>query len=215
MKKIGNPIIFRTDMQKDRLEIYLLRHGETEWTLSGQHTGRTDLSLTEEGKRQALLLKKRIQEIPFSAVFSSPLKRSLETCHIACPNHQPIIETDAKEWDYGQYEGKVRADILQANPTWDLFIQGAPQGESPDQVAQRADRLIELFIRQKGPVALFSHGHFLRVLAARWIQLNVEKGKHFALSVASLSLLSFEHAHTRVIQIWNDTHHLFHTPFDK
>ncbi len=199
--------IQKINMAPSSLQIFLLRHGETEWTVSGQHTGRTDIPLTEEGKRQALLLKYRIEKFTFEAVFSSPMKRTLDTCHLAGYKN-PIIEPDAKEWDYGQYEGLTSEKIHQANPSWDLFVQGAPGGEKPEEVARRADRMIELFLRHQGKIALFSHGHFLRVLAARWIGLGVDKGKLFALSVASISILGFEHQKQRVLQFWNDTHHL-------
>ncbi len=193
-------------MQKN-LEIFLIRHGETEWTLSGQHTSRTDISLTEEGKRQALLLKSRLQKFHFNAVFCSPMKRSLETCHLVGYKN-PLIKSDAKEWDYGEFEGQTSEKIHLIRPSWDLFSEGAPGGEKPADVSHRADRMIELFLQYEGKVALFSHGHFLRVLAARWIELSVDNGKRLALSVASLSILGFEHQKQRVLNLWNDTHHL-------
>jgi len=199
--------IQKINMGPSSLQIFLLRHGQTEWTVSGQHTSSTDIPLTEEGKRQALSLKYRIEKITFDAVFCSPMKRSLDTCHLAGFKN-PLIEPDAKEWNYGQYEGLTTEKIHQANPSWDLFAQGSPGGEKPEEVARRADRMIELFLRHQGKIALFSHGHFLRVLAARWIHLSVDKGKLFALSVASVSILGFEHQKQHVLQVWNDTHHL-------
>jgi probable phosphoglycerate mutase len=187
------------------LEIYLCRHGETEWSLSGKHTGRTDLDLTEEGKNQALGLKKRLEGLSFSAIYSSPLKRASETCLLA-GYPDPTFDSRAQEWDYGLYEGLTSDQIYKLNPSWELFSQGAPGGETPQALSQRADALIHNLLQQKGKIILFSHGHFLRVLAARWLGLDASKGKLFALAVASISILGFEHKTQKVLRLWNDTH---------
>ncbi len=186
-----------------KLEIYLCRHGETEWTVSGQHTGSTDLSLTKTGVQQALLLRKKLQKIHWASIYSSPMKRSLETCQLAQLNQSPKIDPRLKEWNYGDYEGKSTAQIVKINPSWILFQQGAPNGESPNQISDRADDLLSTLRKESGPILLFSHGHFLRALAARWLSLPVESGKLFALSVASISILSFERSQP-VLKLWNE-----------
>jgi len=175
--------------------IYICRHGETEWSKIGRHTGLTDLGLTDTGKQQALALKKRLQGIQFAQVFSSPLRRARETAELA--GFHPQIAPEAREWDYGNYEGKTSDEI---GPEWNLFRDGAPGGESPSQVAVRADKLIHLF--GPGPVLLFSHGHFLRMLAARWLGLPPEKGNLFVLSTGSLSILGLEKQQKVIVQ-WN------------
>ena len=186
--------------------IYLCRHGETPWTISKQHTGRTDLSLTEEGKKQAQLLGKRLQQIPLDRVYSSPLKRAKESCELA--GFKPLLEPDAMECDYGKYDGLTYKEITKIDPSWNLFETGAPGGESIHQISERADHLIQKFLHDPSQnIALFSHGHFLRVLAVRWLGLSPEKAIHFSLSVASLSQLSTERS-SRVIKLWNDTSHL-------
>ncbi|MDE3046650.1 MAG: histidine phosphatase family protein [Verrucomicrobiota bacterium] len=182
------------------MEIFLCRHGETEWTRSGRHTSHTDISLTEIGKNQSILLGKRLP--PCDLVLTSPLKRSRETCQLA--HLKGEICPDATEWDYGQYEGLTHDQI---DPLWNLFTEGAPGGETPAQVATRADRLVKKLRAHHGNAILFSHGHFLRVLAARWLGLKPEQGWFFFLSVASLSILGFEHDRP-VIKLWNDTSHL-------
>ncbi len=174
---------------------YLCRHGETEWSKNGKHTGRTDLSLTATGREQAKALRKRLQGIPFTQVFSSPLKRARETCELA--GFTPILEPDAMEWDYGNYEGKTSAEI---GPDWHLFRDGAPGGESPQQVAARADRFLERL--GPGPVLLFSHGHFLKMLAVRWLGLPPEAGRFFVLATGSLSILGTEKKQKVIVQ-WN------------
>ena len=191
-------------MANPGLEIYLFRHGETEWTLSGRHTGRTDIPLTPEGKQQALELKKKLKNLSFTAVYSSPLQRSAETCRIA-GYPEPTFDSRAQEWDYGLYEGLTSDQIRQLNPSWELFSQGAPGGETPQSVSQRADALLQSLLPHTGKIALFSHGHFLRALAARWLNLDISKGKLFFLSVASTSILGFEHSSKRVLRLWNET----------
>lgn len=189
------------------LNIYLCRHGETDWSLSGQHTGRTDLSLNAQGIKQLIPLKKRLQKVSWNQIYSSPLKRALETCQLMQLHLPLILEPRAVEWNYGNYEGKTTLEIDQSNPSWNLFLQGAPGGETPDQVAGRADGLLADLRKQNGNILLFSHGHFLRVLAARWLNLPPAEGRLFALSVASLSILSTERKQP-VIEQWNDVAHL-------
>lgn len=185
--------------------IYLCRHGETAWTRSGQHTGSTDIALTEKGREQAEALKRRLQSTQFDAVFCSPMKRAYETCQIA--GLKPVITSEIQEWDYGAYEGLDHEEILQKNPSWNLFVQGAPKGETPAAIAARADQFIEKLLKLDGNIAVFSHGHFLRVLCVRWLGLKVEMGSRFSLCVASISILGYEHE-ARALKLWNDTSHL-------
>lgn len=184
------------------MKIYLCRHGETTWALSGKHTGKTDIPLTSTGESQALLLKKRLQNIHFDHVFSSPLKRALQTCMLA--GFTPQINPDIAEWDYGDYEGLTSIEIEKQRAAWNIFNDGAPNGESPEQMAKRADRVIQSCLNLKGTLILFSHGHFLRALATRWIGLPVQNGKLFSLSVASVSILGTER-NQKTISLWNET----------
>lgn len=176
-------------------EIYLCRHGETEWSLSGQHTGTTDLPLTETGKKQAIALGTRLKNIHFSKVICSPKQRAEQTCRLA--GLSPTFDPDLVEWNYGNYEGKTSQEI---DPHWNLFTDGAPGGESPAQVGARADQILSRY--KDDTLAIFSHGHFSRVLAARWLGLPPSSGALFLLSVASLSILSHEHGRP-VIKLWN------------
>ena len=187
------------------LTFYLIRHGQTEWSLSGQHTGQTDLPLTAEGEIQASQLASVLSKIEFSAVFTSPLKRARKTCELAGLDRHSHIDPDLVEWNYGDYEGLTSDEILMENPAWDLFKNGAPSGESPEEVSERADRLIERLGNLRGNVALFSHGHFFSALAARWIGLPVQVGEHLELSTSSISTLGFSahHPEIRVISGWN------------
>ena len=182
-------------------ELYLCRHGETAWSLSGQHTGKTDIPLTDNGKKQAALLGKYLGKIHFEAVFSSPRIRALETCKGA-GFHDVTIDPDLQEWDYGDYEGLTSAEIKKLNPHWHLFTDGAPGGELPQEAGKRADRILQKLRAKKGPVLIFSHGHFSRVLAARWVGLNVNEARIFVLSPASTSILGFEREEP-VIKLWN------------
>lgn len=190
--------------------VYLARHGETAWTLSGQHTGLTDLALTPNGERNARRLGDRLKGLRFTAVFTSPLQRAARTCALA--GFGGVAETDPSlvEWNYGEYEGLKSADILARHPEWDLFRDGCPGGESPSEIAKRADRVVQSLRALSGDVLLFSSGHFLRVLAARWLGLGPDSaGRYFVLSTASLSALSYEHNLSQpVIRLWNDDHHL-------
>jgi len=190
--------------------IYMARHGETAWTLTGQHTGLTDLPLTPNGERNAQRLAKRLEGLNFVKVFTSPLKRAARTCELAGFGAVAETDPDLVEWNYGQYEGLRSAEILARRPDWDLFRDGCPGGESPAQVGERADRVVQRVRAVAGDVLLFSSGHFIRVLAARWLELGPgSAGKHFLLSTASLSAVGYEHKLSQpVIRLWNDDHHV-------
>jgi probable phosphoglycerate mutase len=189
--------------------IYLARHGETAWSLSGQHTGRTDLPLTERGERNASRLGQRLRGSTFARVFTSPLQRAARTCELAGFRAMAEIDVDLLEWDYGDYEGRRTAEIHAERSDWQLFRDGCPGGESPDQVGARADRAVSRVRAVQGDVLLFSSGHFLRVFAARWLGLEPAGGRYFLLSTASLSALGYEHDLAEpVIRLWNETHHV-------
>ncbi|HUX24295.1 MAG TPA: histidine phosphatase family protein [Burkholderiales bacterium] len=185
--------------------LYLVRHGETEWSLSGRHTGRTDIALTERGKREARKLARRLRAIQFAHVLTSPRQRAQQTCRLAGLGAAAEIEPDLAEWDYGDYEGQRSADIRKVRAGWNIFRDGCPRGEMPAQVADRADRLIARLRALEGNVALFSHGQFGCVLAARWIGLPPGEAQHFVLGPASLSILGFgfHHPEVAVIALWN------------
>ena len=190
--------------------VYMARHGETAWSLSGQHTGLTDLPLTPNGERNARRLGERLKGMTFKRVFTSPLQRAARTCELAGFGSVAEVDRDLVEWDYGQYEGLRSDEILAKRPDWQLFRDGAPGGESPAQVGERADRVVQRVRAVQGNVLLFSSGHFIRVLAARWLGLNpASAGKYFVLSTASLSALGYEHNLSQpVIRLWNDDHHV-------
>ena len=185
--------------------IYLIRHGETEWSLSGQHTGRTDLALTERGEQDARKLTARLGVVAFSRVLTSPLRRARRTCELAGLGDAAEIEADAVEWDYGDYEGLRPADIRKDRPDWNIFRDGCPRGESPAQIVERADRLIARLRALAGNIAIFSHGQFGRVLGVRWIGLPIGQARHFLLGTASVSILGFGHdrADEPAIVAWN------------
>ena len=189
--------------------VYLARHGETEWAITGQHTGLTDLPLTERGERNAQALRDRLYGLHFAQVFTSPLQRVSRTCELAGFGDRAIVDHDLVEWDYGEYEGRRTPDIHKERPDWQLFRDGCPGGESPEQVALRADRIIRR-VREVGDnVLVFSSGHFLRVFAARWLELDVTMGRFFMLSTASLSEVSYEHKLSQpAIRLWDDTRHV-------
>jgi len=187
--------------------IHLARHGDTAWTVSGQHTGRTDLPLTERGERNARALGERLRGRKFTRVFTSPLQRAVRTCELAGFSGAAEEDPDLVEWDYGEYEGRRTAEIHAERPGWLLFRDGCPGGEAPDEVGARADRVIARLRAVGGDVLLFSSGHFLRVLTARWLGLDVAAGAYFVLGTASLSTLGYEHDRTEpAIRLWNDTH---------
>jgi broad specificity phosphatase PhoE len=189
--------------------IYLARHGETAWSLSGQHTGLTDLPLTERGERNARLLGHRLSGLAFAKVFTSPLQRAVRTCELAGFGALAEVDRDLLEWNYGDYEGRRTAEIHAERPDWQLFRDGCPGGESPSQVGARADRVVHRMRAIEGDVLLFSSGHFLRVLAARWLGLEPAAGRFFLLSTASVGALSYEHNLSEpVIRLWNDTRHV-------
>lgn len=188
--------------------MYIARHGETAWTVSGQHTGRTDLPLTATGERNARRLGNRLKGMTFAKVFTSPLQRAKRTCELAGFGSVAETDPDLMEWDYGQYEGLRSAEILAQRPDWQLFRDGCPGGESPAQIGGRADRVVRRVRAVPGDVLLFSSGHFTRVLAARWLALAPASGKYFVLNTASLSALAYEHNLSEpVIRLWNDDHH--------
>jgi len=197
-------------MEKELPIVYLARHGETAWSLSGQHTGLTDLQLTEHGRRTARKLGERLKELTFVNVFTSPLKRARQTCELAGFGAVAEIDPDLVEWNYGEYEGRRGADIRAERPEWNLFRDGCPGGETPEQVKIRADRVVKRVRAIDGNVLLFSSGHFMRVLVARWLGLEpTANSRHFMLSTASLSALGYEHDLSRaVIRFWNDTRHV-------
>jgi broad specificity phosphatase PhoE len=189
--------------------VYLARHGETAWTVSGQHTGLTDLPLTERGERNARRLEERLRGVTFAKVFTSPLQRATRTCELAGFGAVAEIDRDLLEWNYGEYEGRLTADIHKERPDWQLFRDGCPGGESPNEVSTRADRAMKRARAVKGDVLLFSSAHFLRVLAARWLGLDPAFGRYFVLSTASVSALGYEHNLSEpVIRLWDDTRHV-------
>ena len=189
--------------------VYLARHGETEWTVTGQHTGRTDIPLTERGERNARALGERLNGLTFAHVFTSPLQRARRTCELAGFGNRAAVDADLVEWNYGDYEGLKSADILKQRPDWKLFRDGCPGGESVAQVGARADRVVGRLRALEGDVLLFSSGHFLRVLAARWLGLEPSAGRYFYLGTATLSVLGYEHGLDEpVVRLWNDARHV-------
>src|SRR5260370_3004203 len=189
--------------------VYLARHGETAGSMSGQHTGLTDLPLTERGERNARSLGERLRGLTFAKVFTSPLQRALRTCELAGFGSRAEIEPALLEWNYGQYEGRRSAEILKERPGWQLFRDACPGGEGPAQVGARADRVVSRLRGAQGDVLLFSSAHFLRVLAARWLGLETQAGRFFFLRTASLRALGYEHDLTQpVIRLWDDTRHV-------
>jgi probable phosphoglycerate mutase len=199
----------KNEIMSEELSVtYLARHGETAWSLTGQHTGLTDLPLTARGERNARSLGGRLRGLKFARVFTSPLQRAVRTCELGGFRASAEVDADLVEWNYGEYEGRRTADIFKERPGWQLFRDGCPGGESPEQVAARADRVVQRVREIPGNVLLFSSGHFLRVLAARWLGAEAANGRFFTLSTASLSALGFEHNLSHpVIQLWNDDHH--------
>jgi probable phosphoglycerate mutase len=187
-------------------EIYLVRHGQTEWSLSGQHTGRTDMPLTAAGEAAARTLAGRLQGLAFSAVWSSPSQRASKTCALAGFGDASIIKDDLAEWDYGTYEGITTKAILAERPGWQLFRDSCPGGESAADVGARADRIIHAIRAANDRILIFSSSHFLRVLTARWLGLPPEGGALFVLDTTSISVLGYEHDLTEpVVRMWNQT----------
>jgi probable phosphoglycerate mutase len=190
--------------------IYLARHGETAWSLTGQHTGLTDLPLTERGEHNARRLGVRLKGMPFVRVWTSPLKRASRTCELAGFGAVATIDPDLVEWNYGEYEGLRSDEILAVRPDWDLFCDGCPGGESPGEVSARAERVVQRIRAATGDVLVFTSGHFLRVLAARWLGMDPAlNSRYFQLSTASLSAVGYEGTLNRpVIRLWNETRHV-------
>jgi probable phosphoglycerate mutase len=196
-------------MNRELPILYLARHGETAWSLTGQHTGLTDLPLTEHGERNARHLGERLRGLKFAKVFTSPLQRAMRTCELAGFKSSAEIDKDLVEWNYGDYEGRRTLEIRAERPDWQLFRDGCPGGESPEQVGVRADRVVKRVRAEPGDVLLFSSGHFLRVLAARWLGLEPAAGRFFTLDTASLSELGYEKNLTApVVRLWNSTRHV-------
>ena len=189
-------------------KIYLARHGETGWSLTGQHTGLTDLPLTERGERNARRLGKRLEGLVFARIFTSPLQRAARTCELTGFGTDAEVDPNLVEWNYGDYEGLRTAEIHLKNPDWQLFRDGCPNGESPGQVAARAEITVDGLREVEGDVLIFSSGHFLRALACRWLGLEPTAGRYFMLKTASLSVLGYENDLSQpVIQLWDDTGH--------
>lgn len=189
-------------MIREEQKVYLLRHGETEWSRGGRHTGLTDVPLTEEGRMAALRLQPGLAKEVFALVLTSPLQRARETCALAGLANQAVIEPDLLEWRYGEYEGLTTKQIQLMRTGWSLFRDGCPGGETPAEVAARADGIIAKARKAEGNVALFAHGHILRVLAARWIHLPANYGEHFLLDTATLNVLGYYYD-SPALKIWN------------
>jgi probable phosphoglycerate mutase len=189
--------------------VYIARHGETSWSLAGRHTGLTDVPLTRRGEQEARALGERLNGLLFSKVLTSPLQRASRTCELAGYGSAAEIDGNLVEWNYGDYEGRRTAEILAERPHWNLFRDGCPRGESPQQVARRADRVLEHVRTVGADVLIFSSGHFLRVFAARWLGVDPAVGQYLFLSPAGLSALGYEHdANEPVIRLWNDVPHI-------
>jgi broad specificity phosphatase PhoE len=186
-------------------QIFLIRHGETPWSLSGQHTGNTDMALTERGERQAVKLGERLRSQQFSAVFTSPLQRARRTCELAGLGGVAQIDEGLREWNYGEYEGLTSVQIRARRANWEVFRDGCPGGESPQQMQDRVDGVIARLRALTGTVAVFSHGHCLRSLAVRWIELPILNGRNFALAAGAVSRLGYEHHRLEEpsIHLWN------------
>ena len=189
-------------MSNPEQKVYLLRHGETEWSLNGRHTGVTDIPLTENGRKLARQLRPILAREKFVMVLTSPLQRARETCELAGLGTLASVDRDLMEWNYGEYEGLTTEQIRQTRPDWSVFRDGCPGGESPLQVSVRADRIVSRVRTVDGNVALFSHGHILRVLAARWINLSASYGENFLLDTATLNVLGY-YRESPVFKIWN------------
>ena len=182
--------------------VYLIRHGETEWSLDGKHTSRTDLPLTAEGERRAELLAPVFRQQPYALVLTIPMKRAVRTCELAGLLSRAECVDDLREWDYGDYEGRTTVEIRAQRPAWNLFHDGVPNGEMAEDVAARVRRVITRVLAASGDVAIFGHGHGLRVFAAVWLELAPEDAERFALETGTVSVLGYERE-TRVIRMWN------------
>lgn len=183
-------------------QIWLVRHGETEWSASGRHTGRTDIPLTQRGIELGSRIRAALQGHEFALVLSSPLQRATETARLAGFDGVSGVDPNLREWDYGTWEGQTTADIRKGIPDWSIWNSDIPDGETLDDVGSRADAVIDRVLSAGGDVLLFAHGHLLRILAARWLGLPPDVGRHFALGTAGMSILGFEREN-RVIEVWN------------
>lgn len=189
-------------MIEPKKEIWLMRHGETEWSVRGMHTSRTDLPLLPSGIKQAEELRDKLKGRGFGLVLVSPMQRARETCRLAGYGDVASVTDDLKEWDYGAYEGRTTEDIRKEHPSWSLWRDGVADGESVEHVGARVQRVIQRCLEADGNVALFAHGHVLRILTAVWLGLGPNRGQLFMLSTGTISILGFEHDY-RVIQRWN------------
>jgi broad specificity phosphatase PhoE len=192
------------EMGEEKPDIWIVRHGETDWSRNGRHTGRTDAPLTAAGEREAMALRGMLGGRRFALVLSSPLSRALETCRLAGYGDVATKEDDLREWDYGAYEGRTTAEIQREAPGWTIWDGEVPGGETAGEVARRADRVIRLATEAGGDVALFAHGHLLRILTARWLGLRATGGRLFALGTSSIGVLGYERD-ARVLRTWNIT----------
>ena len=189
--------------------VYVARHGETAWTITGQHTGLTDLPLTERGEAAARALGVRLGGIRFEKVYTSPLHRAMQTCELAGFGPAASIDADLVEWNYGKYEGRTSVEILAERPDWQIFRDGCPDGESPMQIAERAARVVRRIREHTGNVLLFSSGHITRVLATRWVGIEIIYGQYLILNTGSLSMFGHEDIRKHpVVLLWNETSHL-------
>jgi probable phosphoglycerate mutase len=187
--------------------LWLIRHGETEWSLGGRHTGLTDIPLTKNGEEQARQLRERLRGHEFSLVMTSPLRRARDTCALVGLTRTAIVDPDLSEWNYGGYEGLTSAEIRAENPGWTIWHNGVPAGETVEDVRARVDRAMARAVDTTGDAAIFAHGHYLRAFAARWLGLGIAAGGLFALDTASVSILGYEHGR-RAVRHWNDISHL-------
>ena len=185
------------------MEVVLVRHGETEWSRSGRHTGRTEVGLTEHGRKQAGAVGAALRDRHFALVLTSPLGRALETCRLAGFGDRAVQRDDLMEWDYGAYEGQTTAEVREEQPGWTLWRDGVPEGETVEQVGERVDRVLDDLRPLDGDALLFAHGHVLRILAACWLELDAGAGRLFALDPATMSTLGYERE-TPVIRLWNN-----------
>ena len=188
-------------------EVWVVRHGETDWSAEGRHTGRKDVALSQIGRQQAEQLRQRLGDQPFSLVLTSPLRRARDTCNIAGFADRALVDADLCEWDYGSYEGRTSAAIRKEIPNWEIWDSGVQGGESVQQVGERADRVILRVLEAPSSSLIFAHGHLLRILAARWLGLPPASGRFLALNTAAVSVLGYEREH-RVLRHWNDVNHL-------
>ena len=184
------------------MRTFCIRHGETEWSLNGRHTGTTDIPLTDKGRRLAERMRPKLSRLAFALVLVSPMRRARQTCELSGLGDRAAIDNDLMEWNYGAYEGLTPRQIRERSPNWLIFRDGCPGGETPEQVGARADRVIARARATEGNVALFAHGHVLRVLVARWIGLSASGGEHFLLDTGTLSVLGDYHG-SPAVQIWN------------